>query len=162
MMAMRGTSDRHRMASKMRERGATYREIGERIGVSHTRAGQLVKDYRSAMARAGRYGNLSTRALNCLANHFGPDFTQDQVAAVTPERLLKVRGLGRKTRAEIMRWAGIPAAPPSKAMKDEIKQLRAENASLRSQARQLEQYRDAVSDFSIAVSKMALMARNLR
>lgn len=99
-------------ARQMRDRGATYREIGECFGISVCRAHQLVERSRQGDKDKDEwYSGLPGRARNCLSR-IGCESRESVIDALRQGKIRagRYRGglpsLGDKTLAIIREWAG--------------------------------------------------------
>jgi len=117
-------SPRYRLVWDRRQEGATFRVIGEEIGVSISRAAMMYGIVERRIQRYGHYGTLSVRAQNVMVRAvmiwFGghlcderrargePAFTKEDVVEIRRRtRLLNLRQCGKKTRKELLAWADI-------------------------------------------------------
>ena len=118
---------RRLLAVNLRRMGMTYREIGERFGVSGSRASQIVAGG-ERMLRLRENGvdsvELDCRTSNCISNA-GVGFSREAVKEAIEGGVLnvhKVRMYGRKTHKICCEYAGIPHHYEYES----IKRLRAE------------------------------------
>ncbi|MBA3576202.1 MAG: hypothetical protein H0W39_01100 [Sphingomonas sp.] len=106
---------RYEQAVIMREQGNTFAQIGERLGVTAGRAGQMVKKGIRLREKAKEpSGKLSARARNILANFLGIGWPHkdSRLAEITPERVSDISyfelkdssNCGKHSLNEIRMW----------------------------------------------------------
>jgi hypothetical protein len=110
-MGHRADSEKHIEAFRLRQSGATYKEIGKHFGVGPQRAKELVVERQCYLefmdGPDGWKAGLSARAVHALSN--ADIRSKDQLMLVLSKgfsKLLKTRNVGRKTMFEICEWAG--------------------------------------------------------
>lgn len=107
---MKTVTPRQQQALDLRAAGLTYREIGERLGISsghaalETRVGQYRLDFWSGKGRTlpdflDWQPELCARTVNCLRN--GGIVTAEAVLAAEDPPLLRIPNFGRKSLAEV-------------------------------------------------------------
>ena len=103
--------ERVHLAWQLRESGLGFKEIGERMGISSSRAQQIYSREKWRLVRPELWdGFLSVRASNCLHN-CGINSREETMEAYQSGRIRPLkhpRNYGWKTHKEVAEWLGLP------------------------------------------------------
>ncbi len=102
-------------AAQLRAQGLTWAEAGQALGVSKSRAQQLVADHdrrQRPRPTAAAVGGLSVRGIEALSRKSGRALSKDEhladalnvAAAMTQREFLATPGVGRVTLADVGSW----------------------------------------------------------
>jgi hypothetical protein len=95
-------------AVQLRSAGATLEQVGVALGVSHTRAGQIIARAARLAARPRWHGQLATRALCWLRRERLAELPEAEAAAavakLTLQELRAVQNVGSGARDAIVDW----------------------------------------------------------
>ena len=104
---------RTKHALKLRQKGLSFSQIGQDLGIGSERARQIVRKYQRHLKlmedpfalKIKELSRLSdaTRILNALKGNDFYDGDLEKLAHCKPEDLMKIRGLGTKSVAVIAR-----------------------------------------------------------
>lgn len=105
-MILPAITEKMATADALSKEGMTYRQIGERLGVSRGRAAQIVHKVKRIQAYASLEYNgkieslpISVRTYNALLNAGITEI--DQIPNLSSRELLKLKNFGRKSLREL-------------------------------------------------------------
>lgn len=107
-----GTPTRSDLAYQLRKQGLSFREIGERMGISSVRARQLYLAAKCKLTREPHWTDgLSVQSANCL-NNCNINSREEAMEAYQSGKLRvgngRPRNYGWKTHKEVAKWLGLP------------------------------------------------------